>query len=173
MGFNTYEEKIKIMNGLKFLLFVCFQASIICYSNAQNIKDVVRDSLWLYEAGPNEAIDEINVWCYDLIKDCYIEDIGDYYTIKEKHLFSICSIRRASSNVFHHLLIIIDGKYKIVNMRCPLDEIIVVVEEFSPYKKLSASKRHLLWHTIIKLHYDNQVIWNKSFFESYELLRKQ
>lgn len=89
MGFNTYEEKIKIMNGLKFLLFVCFQASIICYSNAQNIKDVVRDSLWLYEAGPNEAIDEINVWCYDLIKDCYIEDIGDYYTIKKNTFFNM------------------------------------------------------------------------------------
>lgn len=152
------------MKGVRITLLFFLQ--FICFVNmeAQNLIEAVRDSIWLFEAEPYEAKNEVCVLYYDMIRDSVIQniptDVDNYFENKAHRRFSTCIIRRFSSDIFFHLLIVKDGKFLIVNMRRPLEEIIVIVDEFISRKKMSPSERRLLWHYIVQLYYRDQKILN-------------
>jgi len=157
------------MKGVR--IYLLFFLQFMCFVNmeAQNISEAVRDSIWLFEAEPYEAKNEICILYYDVIRDSLIygidTDIDTYCENKDNLRFSLFTIRIFSSNIFYHLLVIKNGKYLIVNMRRPLEEIIVLVDEFMPSKKMSPNERRLLWRHVVHLYNRDQKILNPIGFD--------
>ena len=148
-------------SGIVFFRRILILAIILLFFNnskSQVLSQMVKEQLWEYEnlqQYEQYGYFDFDIFYKDMINDTVFSDIDSLFI--QPHGFIICAFYTLIPHDYAHLLIVVESRFLIVNMREPLDEVVSKVSNFICDSNEVESETEI-WSHVIGLHYANRTV---------------